>query len=144
MLEQEAQPGLHELISYLESRGVRMGLCTRNFEYVWPPFSFFLPFPPPSPPSNLRNGVRFEPLRGLCSSISYGHTRHSGSSLIIRRQHTRHAPPPDLPPGQDLRPDRHAGVPPPEARPRGDPAHRRRLGHRRRRGEPDHGRGLGG
>ncbi|KAI4202350.1 MAG: hypothetical protein LQ348_001522 [Seirophora lacunosa] len=32
MLEQEAQPGLHELISYLESRGVRMGLCTRNFD----------------------------------------------------------------------------------------------------------------
>ena len=34
MVEQEAQPGLIELISYLEGRGVRMGLCTRNFEYV--------------------------------------------------------------------------------------------------------------
>lgn len=32
MIEQEPQPGLQELISYLESRGVRMGLCTRNFE----------------------------------------------------------------------------------------------------------------
>ncbi|KAI4119996.1 MAG: hypothetical protein LQ345_000255 [Seirophora villosa] len=32
MLQQEAQPGLHELISYLERRGVRMGLCTRNFD----------------------------------------------------------------------------------------------------------------
>ncbi|KAL9019008.1 MAG: hypothetical protein Q9185_003659, partial [Variospora sp. 1 TL-2023] len=31
MVQQEAQPGLHELISYLERRGVRMGLCTRNF-----------------------------------------------------------------------------------------------------------------
>ena len=35
MVEQEAQPGLNELISYLEGRGVRMGLCTRNFEYVF-------------------------------------------------------------------------------------------------------------
>lgn len=34
MIEQEAQPGLNELMSYLEGRGVRMGLCTRNFEYV--------------------------------------------------------------------------------------------------------------
>ena len=32
MVEQEPQPGLNELIAYLESRGVRMGLCTRNFE----------------------------------------------------------------------------------------------------------------
>ena len=35
MLQQEAQPGLDELITYLEGRGVRMGLCTRNFEYVF-------------------------------------------------------------------------------------------------------------
>ena len=34
MLQQEAQPGLVELIGYLESKGVRMGLCTRNFESV--------------------------------------------------------------------------------------------------------------
>lgn len=34
MVEQEPQPGLDELISYLESRGLRMGLCTRNFESV--------------------------------------------------------------------------------------------------------------
>ena len=33
MVEQEPQPGLNELITYLEGRGVRMGLCTRNFEY---------------------------------------------------------------------------------------------------------------
>ncbi|KAL8986498.1 MAG: hypothetical protein Q9205_000013 [Flavoplaca limonia] len=32
MLQQEAQPGLDELITYLEGRGVRMGLCTRNFD----------------------------------------------------------------------------------------------------------------
>ena len=32
MIEQEPQPGLTELIEYLESRHVRMGLCTRNFE----------------------------------------------------------------------------------------------------------------
>ena len=34
MLQQEAQPGLAELVEYLEARGVRMGLCTRNFECV--------------------------------------------------------------------------------------------------------------
>ncbi len=33
MVDQEPQPGLNELIAYLESRSVRMGLCTRNFEY---------------------------------------------------------------------------------------------------------------
>ncbi|KAL9030883.1 MAG: hypothetical protein Q9196_001026 [Gyalolechia fulgens] len=32
MIEQEPQPGLNELISYLETRRVRMGLCTRNFD----------------------------------------------------------------------------------------------------------------
>ncbi|KAL8775012.1 MAG: hypothetical protein Q9209_000491 [Squamulea sp. 1 TL-2023] len=32
MVEQEPQPGLSELIQYLERRGVRMGLCTRNFD----------------------------------------------------------------------------------------------------------------
>ena len=34
MLHQEAQPGLVELIEYLEGKGIRMALCTRNFEYV--------------------------------------------------------------------------------------------------------------
>ena len=34
MLSQEPQPGLVELIQYLESREVRMGLCTRNFEWA--------------------------------------------------------------------------------------------------------------
>ena len=40
MLSQEPQPGLTELIEYLERRGVKMGLCTRNFEYevtTWRP-----------------------------------------------------------------------------------------------------------
>ncbi|KAL9589625.1 MAG: hypothetical protein Q9203_001576 [Teloschistes exilis] len=32
MAEQEPQPGLNELITYLENRKVRMGLCTRNFD----------------------------------------------------------------------------------------------------------------
>ena len=32
MLLQEPQPGLNELMEYLENRGVRMALCTRNFE----------------------------------------------------------------------------------------------------------------
>ena len=32
MLHQEAQPGLVELIEYLEKKGIRMALCTRNFE----------------------------------------------------------------------------------------------------------------
>lgn len=32
MVEQEPQPGLNELISYLETRGLRMALCTRNFD----------------------------------------------------------------------------------------------------------------
>ncbi|KAL2048826.1 hypothetical protein ABVK25_010884 [Lepraria finkii] len=31
MIEQEPQPGLNDLIEYLEMRKVRMGLCTRNF-----------------------------------------------------------------------------------------------------------------
>lgn len=34
MQDQEPQPGLEELIGYLEKREVRMGICTRNFEYV--------------------------------------------------------------------------------------------------------------
>ncbi|KAL8804699.1 MAG: hypothetical protein Q9182_002391 [Xanthomendoza sp. 2 TL-2023] len=32
MVEQEPQPGLEALITYLEGKGVRMGLCTRNFD----------------------------------------------------------------------------------------------------------------
>ncbi|KAI2639160.1 HAD-like protein [Hypomontagnella submonticulosa] len=32
MLEQIAQPGLTDLMSYLDARGVRKGICTRNFE----------------------------------------------------------------------------------------------------------------
>lgn len=32
MLTQEPQPGLLELMEYLRERGVRRGLCTRNYE----------------------------------------------------------------------------------------------------------------
>lgn len=34
MVLQEPQPGLDRLLGYLEGK-VRMGLCTRNFEYVF-------------------------------------------------------------------------------------------------------------
>jgi phosphoglycolate phosphatase-like HAD superfamily hydrolase len=32
MLQQVAQPGLEKLMAYLDSRGVRKGICTRNFD----------------------------------------------------------------------------------------------------------------
>ncbi|KAL2143729.1 hypothetical protein VTI28DRAFT_10093 [Corynascus sepedonium] len=32
MLQQVAQPGLVELMAYLDSRGIRKGICTRNFD----------------------------------------------------------------------------------------------------------------
>lgn len=32
MLKQQPQAGLIELMDYLDSRGVRKGICTRNFE----------------------------------------------------------------------------------------------------------------
>ena len=34
MLKQRPQAGLIELMEYLESRGVRKAICTRNFESV--------------------------------------------------------------------------------------------------------------
>lgn len=34
MADQQPQPGLVRLMDYLESRGLRRALCTRNFEYV--------------------------------------------------------------------------------------------------------------
>lgn len=34
MLKQTPQPGLEELMTYLEKRGMRKALCTRNFEFV--------------------------------------------------------------------------------------------------------------
>lgn len=34
MVDQQPQPGLVRLMDYLESRGLRRALCTRNFEYV--------------------------------------------------------------------------------------------------------------
>jgi len=32
MAAQKPQPGLEELMLYLKDRGVRRGICTRNFE----------------------------------------------------------------------------------------------------------------
>ena len=32
MTNQAAQPGLATLMSYLDSRGIRKGICTRNFD----------------------------------------------------------------------------------------------------------------
>lgn len=37
MRSQQPQPGLVELMDYLQARGVRRALCTRNFEYVFLP-----------------------------------------------------------------------------------------------------------
>lgn len=34
MAHQQPQPGLVRLLEFLEARGVRRGICTRNFEYV--------------------------------------------------------------------------------------------------------------
>lgn len=34
MRVQRPQSGLTDLMEYLDSRGVRKGICTRNFEYV--------------------------------------------------------------------------------------------------------------
>ena len=39
MLMQQPQPGLIALMDYLQARGVRRALCTRNFEYVPQPAS---------------------------------------------------------------------------------------------------------
>lgn len=36
MRDQQPQPGLLELMDYLQERGVRRALCTRNFECVSP------------------------------------------------------------------------------------------------------------
>jgi phosphoglycolate phosphatase-like HAD superfamily hydrolase len=33
---QKPQVGLVELMDYLDARGIRKGICTRNFEYVIP------------------------------------------------------------------------------------------------------------
>lgn len=35
MIDQQPQPGLLRLMNYLQSRGMRRALCTRNFEYVF-------------------------------------------------------------------------------------------------------------
>lgn len=39
MMDQQPQPGLVQLMDYLQSRGVRRALCTRNFEYGLFPIS---------------------------------------------------------------------------------------------------------
>lgn len=36
MLEQQPQPGLVRLMDYLQTRGLRRALCTRNFAYATP------------------------------------------------------------------------------------------------------------
>ena len=36
MSSQQPQPGLVQLMDYLQARGVRRALCTRNFEYAFP------------------------------------------------------------------------------------------------------------
>lgn len=41
---QEPQPGLEDLMGYLEMRGLRKALCTRNFESVVFPFPFHTPY----------------------------------------------------------------------------------------------------
>lgn len=33
MKAQKPQPGLNELMQYLDKRGIRKAICTRNFEY---------------------------------------------------------------------------------------------------------------
>lgn len=38
MISQQPQPGLVQLMDYLQARGVRRALCTRNFEYGSPTF----------------------------------------------------------------------------------------------------------
>ena len=43
MRAQQPQPGLVELMDYLQGKGLQRALCTRNFEYVFlPTISFFL------------------------------------------------------------------------------------------------------
>lgn len=41
---QEPQPGLEDLMGYLEMRGLRKALCTRNFESVVFPSPFHTPY----------------------------------------------------------------------------------------------------
>lgn len=51
MASQEAQPGLVELMQYLDSRGLRKGICTRNFDQ---PVNHLL--------TKFLDGVTFEPI----------------------------------------------------------------------------------
>lgn len=41
MKRQQPQPGLVQLMDYLQSCGIRRALCTRNFEYVFNSLLFF-------------------------------------------------------------------------------------------------------
>lgn len=47
MASQKPQPGLVQLMDYLDGRGVPKGICTRNFECVLYP----LPFLPTQTPT---------------------------------------------------------------------------------------------
>jgi phosphoglycolate phosphatase-like HAD superfamily hydrolase len=82
MVAQKAQPGLRELMTYLDSRNIRKGICTRNFEtpvaHLLSKFlagSHFHPivtrdFRPPKP----------DPAGILHIALSWGHTKPSEAS----------------------------------------------------------------
>lgn len=108
MIEQEPQPGLNELITYLEGKGVRMALCTRNFEYV----------------------VSFVSISISCltDSISQAITL---KVLMISFKRSSSPPPHHLPPHLNLLPNRNARLPPPQTLPSRNPTHRRTMGPRR-------------
>ena len=82
MASQVAQPGLSTLISYLDSRGVRKGICTRNFDApvnhllnTFVPDSVFHPivtreFRPPKP--NPAGILHIAKKWGLTSEAGFG------------------------------------------------------------------------
>ena len=99
MEDQEPQPGLDELIAYLESRGVRMALCTRNFEYI-----------------QLQAFLLKKPLPSSLPFIA-------GAEIVPFKQRTRDASPADVSSRQDVRTHRHEGVQTAEATPGRYPPH---------------------
>lgn len=102
MASQKPQPGLVQLMDYLDDRGVPKGICTRNFECVLYP----LPIPPNPDPHHL---LMF-------------------FFVVVAVQHARKPPAHALPGRPPLPPDRDAGLPAAEARPGGDSAHRGGMG----------------
>jgi len=155
MRAQKPQAGLAELMAYVDSRRLRKGICTRNFECVLlpsllsSPFSllpsslFPLPsslFPLPSTYPSIPNRVSPPPSPSIPDPPSSTAPKEANLPLTQPPpQHTGRAPPDDLPAHPHLHAHHHARVPPPEARPGGDPAHRGAVG---RRGiQPADGRG---